>query len=117
MKNIAMLTSNVAAVLDKTELTQNDLEYMSTYAKQTCTGYCTACGLCNAAIPQMPYISDVMRSLMYSNKYGDVKLAKQLFAEVRSKTNINIGSLDYTAAENICPNGNNTCCTERGLGT
>lgn len=106
MKNIAMLTSNVAAVLDKTELTQNDLEYMSTYAKQTCTGYCTACGLCNAAIPQMPYISDVMRSLMYNNKYGDVKLAKQLFAEVRSKTNVKIGSLDYTAAENVCPNGN-----------
>jgi len=106
MKNVKDLTQNVAAVLDRTTLTQSDLDFLGTYAKQTCTGYCSACGLCNAAIPQMPYISDVMRSLMYHNKYGDVKLAKQLFAEVRSKTNINIGSLDYSAAEKICPNGN-----------
>lgn len=106
MKNVAMLTSNVAAVLDKTELTQTDLNYMSEYASQTCSGYCTACGICSAAVPQMPYVSDVMRSLMYQRKYGDTKMAKQLFAEVRSKTNVKIGSIDYTAAENICPNRN-----------
>lgn len=106
MKNVALLTSNVAAVLDKTKLSQSDLDYMHNYAQQTAGGYCNACGLCAAAVPQMPYVSDVMRSLMYHNKYGDVKTAKELFADVQAKTNCRIGSVDYSAAENICPNGN-----------
>ncbi|MCE5341413.1 MAG: aldo/keto reductase [Planctomycetaceae bacterium] len=106
MKNIALLTSNVAAILDKTRLTQSDLDFMNSYAKETSGGYCNACGACSAAVPQIPYVSDVMRSLMYHNKYGDVKLAKGLFAEVQAKTNCRIGSADYSAAEKVCPNGN-----------
>jgi predicted aldo/keto reductase-like oxidoreductase len=106
MKNVALLTSNVAAVLDKTKLSQNDLEYMDSYASATRGGYCNACGLCVAAVPQMPYVSDVMRSLMYHNKYGDVKIAKELFAQVQAKANCRISSVDYRAAERLCPNGN-----------
>jgi len=106
MKNVAYLTSNVAAVLDKTQLTQSDLDFMGDYAKQTSSGYCNACGVCAAAVPQMPYVSDVMRSLMYKHKYDDVKLAKELFAQTCSKVNCKISSIDFSAAENICPNGN-----------
>lgn len=106
MKNIALLTSNVAAILDKTKLTQGDLDFMNNYAEETSGGYCNACGVCNAVSLQMPYVSDVMRSLMYNNKYGDAKIAKELFAEVQAKTNCRIGSVDYSAAEKVCPNGN-----------
>jgi predicted aldo/keto reductase-like oxidoreductase len=106
MKNVALLTSNVAAVLDKTKLSQSDLDYMNHYAVETGSGYCNACGLCGAATPQMPYISDVMRSLMYHNKYGDAKIAKELFAQVQEKAGRRISSADYSAAEKICPNGN-----------
>jgi predicted aldo/keto reductase-like oxidoreductase len=106
MKNVALLTSNVAAVLDKTQLSQNDLDYMNNYANETRGGYCNACGACGTAVPQMPYISDVMRSLMYQNKYGDARLAKELFTEVQAKAKCRIGSVDYSAAEKICPNGN-----------
>lgn len=106
MKNVAHLTSNVAAVLDKTQLTHADLNFMSKYAKETCNGYCTACTACAAAVPQMPYVSDIMRSLMYHNSYGNKELAKEVYANVARRVNCSIGSVDYSDAEAVCPNGN-----------
>ena len=103
--NISLLTMSVAAVLDKTNLSQSDLEFMNNYAKQTCSGYCTGCNACVAAVPQMPYVSDVMRSLMYHRNYSDKTLAKQVFAQVAGKVNCPISSIDYRAAESVCPNG------------
>jgi len=106
MKSVATLTSNVAAVLDKTELSQSDLEFMDAYAKQTCSGYCAGCSnLCVAAVPQMPYINDVLRSLMYHRKYGDTGLAKEVFSKVAALVRAPITNFDYRAAEKICPNG------------
>ena len=105
MKSVATLTSNVAAVLDKTELSRNDLDFMDGYAKQTCSGYCAGCAnLCAAAAPQMPYISDILRSLMYYRKYGDAGLAKEVFAEVTGRVNGSISGFDYRLAEKVCPN-------------
>ncbi len=105
MKSVATITSNVAAVLDKTELSQNDLEFMDSYAKQTCSGYCAGCAnLCAAAVPQMPYISDVLRSLMYHRRYGDVKIAKELFAQVAAQVVGPVSNFDYRPAEKVCPN-------------
>lgn len=104
MKSVATLTSNVAAVLDKTELTQSDLEFMSGYARQTCNGYCTGCNLCAAALPQMPYVSDVMRSLMYHRRYGDTTLAKEVFSQVCRQVAGPISGFDYCPAEKVCPN-------------
>ncbi len=106
MTNVAILTSNVAAVLDKTQLTDADLEYIDNYAKQTCSGYCSACGTCSAAVPEMPYVSDVMRSLMYYHKYGNARLARETYADVLAKTKVNIASLNYSKAEMVCPNHN-----------
>ncbi|MDD5134487.1 MAG: aldo/keto reductase [Phycisphaerae bacterium] len=104
MKNVATVTSNVAAVLDKTDLSKEDLNFLDSYAKQTCTGYCAACGLCDLAVPQMPYVSDVMRSMMYHNNYGDTALAKETFMQVASKVSSSISSFDYSRAEAVCPN-------------
>jgi predicted aldo/keto reductase-like oxidoreductase len=96
MKSVALLTSNVAAVLDKTKLSQSDLDFTNQYAKETAAGYCNACGMCVASLPQMPYVSDVMRSLMYHHKYGETQMAKELFAEVCGKVGSKISSIDYT---------------------
>lgn len=105
MKSVAILTSNVAAVLDKTELSRSDLEFMDSYAKQTCSGYCAGCAnICSAAVPQMPYVNDVMRSLMYHRKYGDTPLAKEVFSDVAARLSAPIGSFDYRLAEKLCPN-------------
>jgi len=105
MKSVATITSNVAAVLDKTELSQSDLEFMDSYAKQTCSGYCAGCAnLCAAAVPQMPYVSDVLRSLMYHRRYGDTRIAKEVFSEVAGLVNGPISGFDYRPAEKVCPN-------------
>jgi hypothetical protein len=33
-------------------------------------------------------------------------LAKEVYADVAQRVNCSIGSIDYTAAEAVCPNGN-----------
>jgi hypothetical protein len=105
MKSVAILTSNVAAVLDKTELTDNDFEFMNNFAKATCNGFCAGCSnLCASAVPQMPYINDVLRSLMYHRNYGDKTLAKEVFSNVVSRIGKPITNFDYSEAERICPN-------------
>jgi len=104
MQSIATLTQNVAAVLDKTQLTKSDVEFLENYAKATCSGYCSACGLCASANPQMPYVSQIMRAMMYHNNYGDVAMAKETFSDATSKLHAPLGSFDYSRAESICPN-------------
>jgi len=104
MQSIATLTQNVAAVLDKTRLSQSDMEFLGNYAKATCDGYCSACGLCASANPQMPYVSQIMRSMMYHNNYGDVAMAKETFSDAISKLSAPLGSFDYSVAEAVCPN-------------
>ncbi|MHC4159972.1 MAG: aldo/keto reductase, partial [Planctomycetota bacterium] len=81
MKNIRELHSNVAAVLDKTKLTQADTQALTEYAQATCDGYCAGCAnICNSALPDTPFISDIMRYLMYYNSYGEHDQARKLFA-------------------------------------
>jgi hypothetical protein len=104
MQSIATLTQNVAAVLDKTRLSKSDMEFLGNYAKATCSEYCSACGLCASAIPQMPYISQIMRSMMYHHNYGDVVLAKETFSDAVGRLSAPLGSFDYAAAEAVCPN-------------
>ncbi|MHC4597207.1 MAG: aldo/keto reductase [Planctomycetota bacterium] len=71
MKNVSILNSDVAAVLDKTKLTRSDIEVFKEYAEATCSGYCAGCAyICDSALADAPYISDIMRYLMYYNSYG-----------------------------------------------
>ncbi|MHC4395711.1 MAG: aldo/keto reductase [Planctomycetota bacterium] len=104
MENIALLTSNVAAVLDKTKLTQADKDVFKQYAAETCNGYCAGCSnICNAALPNIPYVSEVMRYLMYYNSYGDTDRAKELFAKIPAQVRGKLLSTDYRATEARCP--------------
>ncbi|MHC4365587.1 MAG: aldo/keto reductase [Planctomycetota bacterium] len=104
MGNIATLTENVAAVLDKTKLSQTDMEVFKEYAQANCSGYCAGCAnICGSALPEMPYISDVMRYLMYYNNYGEKKHARELFAQIPVSVRNKLLVTDYTAAESRCP--------------
>ncbi|HUT30611.1 MAG TPA: aldo/keto reductase [Sedimentisphaerales bacterium] len=104
MKNIALLTSNVAAVFDKTEFTPEDMKVFRKVARQTCSGYCAGCAhICDAALPDMPYVSDVMRYLMYHNSYGEKELARRLFAELPAQARKKLVLTDYSQAEARCP--------------
>jgi len=102
--NIKELDLNVAAMLDKTKLTRADMDVFTEYARATCSGYCAGCAeICNAALPDMPYVSDIMRYLMYYNNYGEQGNARELFAQIPRRARNKLLSIDYSFAEARCP--------------
>ncbi|MBA7677225.1 hypothetical protein ES703_85476 [subsurface metagenome] len=104
MQNIALLTSNVAAALDKTKLSQTDMEVLKQYAQATCSGYCAGCAyICDSALPTMPYVSDIMRYLMYYNSYGEQDKARELFARIPGRVRNKLLRTYYGLAEAHCP--------------
>jgi len=103
-ENLTHLTLNIAAVLDKTQITQADMEVFKQYARATCSGYCAGCAnICDSALPDTPYISEIMRYLMYCNSYGEHQEAKQLFAKIPGDVRNKLLSTDYSSAEARCP--------------
>ncbi len=104
MQNTALLTSNVAAALDKTTLTQADMAVFKEYAQATCNGYCAGCAhICDSALPGIPYVSDIMRYLMYYNSYHDRDRARELFAQIPGDIRGKLLNADYSLAEARCP--------------
>ncbi len=104
MENMTVLKANVAAVLDKTELTEADREVFRQYAQATCSSYCAGCAhICNSALPDVPCVSDIMRYLMYYNGYGDEDRARELFAQIPAETRAKLLGTDYGLAEARCP--------------
>jgi predicted aldo/keto reductase-like oxidoreductase len=103
MPNIAILVSNVAAALDKTKLTQADMNVFKKYAAATCSGYCAGCSyICGAAVPEVP-IRHTLRFLMYYDSYGTKQLAKEHFATIDPEIRNKMATVDYTLAEQACP--------------
>lgn len=104
MSAVEMLTANVAAVLDKTALTQADKDALLEYAKDTCTGYCAGCSqICDSALAGRSYVNNIMRYLMYYNSYADKQMARALFAEIPADVRENLLRVNYSAAEVRCP--------------
>ena len=102
--NLTHLQLNIAAALDKTKLTQADIKTFKEYAAATCSGYCAGCAyICGAALPDAPYISEVMRYLMYYNSYGEQEEARELFAQIPSNVRNKLLNTDYSLAEARCP--------------
>ena len=102
--NIPELYLNVAVTLDKTKLSQADIKVFTQYARATCTSYCAGCAhICNSALPGMPYVSDVMRYLMYYNNYGEKKNARELFTKIPANARNKLLTTDYSLAEARCP--------------
>ncbi len=104
MDKMNVLMANIAAVMDKTSLTQADRQALEQYAQATCAGYCAGCAkICDAALPDMPYVSEVMRYLMYYNSYGEQARARQLFAQLPAVARDRLLMVDYGLAEARCP--------------
>jgi len=99
-----ILVLNAAAAMDDIELTEADFDVLKKYAQATCNGYCAGCAyICDEAVTEMPYTSDIMRFLMYHNSYGDIKRAKELFRQIPSAVRNKLLSIDYSKAETRCP--------------
>jgi predicted aldo/keto reductase-like oxidoreductase len=104
LQNTNYLYINLAAAVQKTELTQADTQDLREYAEATCDGYCAGCSnICNAALPDTPYICDIMRYLMYYNNYNAKEHARQLFAQIPEKVRKRLLNIDYRLAEARCP--------------
>ena len=104
MDNMSLLNTNIAAVKDKTKLSRADMQVFSEYARATCSGYCAGCAdICDAAVPDTPYVSDIMRYLMYYNSYGRDDEARNLFAQIPADVRNRLSNTDYTLAETRCP--------------
>ena len=102
--SVANLLLNVAATLDKTKLTQADMDVFKEYAQATCNGYCAGCAyICDSALPDVPYVSEVMRYLMYYNSYGEQENARELFAQIPDGIRNKLLSTDYSTVEARCP--------------
>ena len=96
--------SNIAVAHDKTKLAAADMEVLRQYALDTCSGYCAGCGqICGPLASGVP-VSDIMRALMYHDSYGDIAGAKAVFAEIPADVKQRLLSVDYSAAEHVCPN-------------
>jgi len=104
MNSVALISENVAAMLDKTKLAQDDKDALAEYASATCSGYCAGCAhICDASVAGVSNINDVMRSLMYHNSYGNTQLAKQTFAAIPADVRARLLTADYRLAEQCCP--------------
>ena len=104
MNTVGHLTSNAAAVIDNTKLSREDLDVLEQYAAATCSGYCAGCAyICDSVLPDVPYVSDIMRYLMYYNSYGERKEARELFAQIPGKVRNKLLSIDYSPSEARCP--------------
>ncbi len=104
MDDVAIVASNVAAVLDKTKLSQADSRVFNEYACATRAGYCAGCAsICESALPDATCISEIMRYLMYYNSYGRKAEAKGLFAQIPTHMRKKLLRTDYSRAEARCP--------------
>jgi predicted aldo/keto reductase-like oxidoreductase len=104
MPNMTILQANVAAALDKKELSKGDRRRLQRYARQTAHGYCAGCSqICESVThPDVP-ISDILRYSMYHHSYGDRDTAQRLFNTLSSDIKSNILKADYSKAEEYCP--------------
>ena len=104
MPNMSILMANTAAAMDKTEISARDTELLKRVAHETRSGYCTGCcDNCESAVGGEVPIGRVMRYLMYSRSYGDRDRAKRKFQRIPADVRQRMRTVDYTAAEEICP--------------
>jgi hypothetical protein len=104
MPNLTILMANVAAAVDKTGLSAEDKSLLERYACETASGYCAGCTrICQTALAAPVPVGEMMRYLMYYHEYGDRDRARALFAELPAETRSRLRQVDYSSAEERCP--------------
>jgi predicted aldo/keto reductase-like oxidoreductase len=106
MPNLTILSANVAAARDQTKLAREEFESLGQYALETKEGYCAGCGkICQEAVAGAVPVNEVMRCLMYHRYYGEPELARLTFAGLPEEVRQRLAEVDYTQAEQACPQG------------
>jgi hypothetical protein len=104
MPNMTILQANVAAALNKNQLSVGDKQRLEQYAQTTAPGYCAGCGnICETQVsPDIP-ICDIFRCAMYNHGYRDRDKALRLFSRLPMDVKENVRTADYSKAERCCP--------------
>ena len=104
MPNMTILMANVAAALNRTDLSARDTDLLQRYARETHSDYCAGCTqICESAVGKGVPIGDVMRYLMYCRDYGDRDYAVAQFNTIPENIRRRMADLDYSPAEKRCP--------------
>jgi predicted aldo/keto reductase-like oxidoreductase len=102
MPNLRILNANIAAALDRTELTRADFDRLMEFDAATAGTYCAGCAhICEAA-SGLP-ASDIMRCWMYAQEYGMPEHAAREFAARLSNGRFQLTPGALRAAEAVCP--------------
>ena len=107
MPNLTILMSNIAAALDQTRLSAEDLELLRQYACESSSSYCAGCAaVCESAFAAAPPpIREVMRGLMYFHSYGEKDQARAVFEGLSEGARKSLLTCSFSAAEAKCPQG------------
>jgi uncharacterized protein len=106
MPNLTILAANIAAALNQTKLSAQDMELLRQYACETSSGYCAGCAaICESVCAATPPIREVMRCLMYFHAYGEEDRARELFASLPRMSRRDLKHCNFSAAERNCPQG------------
>ena len=104
MPNTTILMSNVAAAMNKTQLSTRDRTLLHRYARETRSDYCAGCAaICESSVDARVPIGDVMRYLMYCRSYDERGRAAAEFNRIPVKVRKQMIGLDYSLAEKRCP--------------
>jgi predicted aldo/keto reductase-like oxidoreductase len=104
MPNLTILMSNVAAAMDKAQLTSGDKMLLEQYARETGSTYCAACGnLCESALDADIPVSDIMRYMMYHHHYSDQDDMRHTFTSLTKDMCKQLLAVDFSPAEKTCP--------------
>ena len=104
MPNMTIMQANVAAALNKKNLTSGDKQRLEHYARQTAPGYCAGCAdICGSCVGKGVPISDIMRWLMYDHAYGKPELSAGYLKKIEPATRRRLRGTDFSTAEHRCP--------------
>lgn len=100
-----LLHAFVAASLDRTSLSESDLQQLRAHTQATRDTFCAGCSChCQPAAEDLP-VADVMRFLTYSHRPDGLARARAGFSSLPAGTRERLAQADFRAAEARCPNG------------
>ncbi len=106
MPNMTILKANVAAAMDTTPLTSEEMDLFKQYAVASAGEYCTGCGrICENTLSARVPISDIMRYHMYGQSYGHLDWSQEHFRQLPAHVRRQLAEANFEEAERRCPQG------------
>jgi predicted aldo/keto reductase-like oxidoreductase len=107
LDTLGKLRENVAAAVDKSNLSALETQSLEHYAAATRHYTCDGCDhICGAHVDKPVRIGDTMRFLMYHDVYGEKDKARRLFKELPAEAK-QLKGVDFERATRACPHGVN----------